>query len=224
MDDALSVARILVEIEENERRVIARELHDRLGQSLAVLKLLLGEAINSPQDKIKYTLSEAQSLITEMMSLTRDLSLELRPKMLDDLGLLPALLYLFESYTSRRHLAISFEHYGLHKKINAEIGLTAYRIVQEALDNVANHAGTDEAKVMAWSDRRLLSVRIQDHGAGFDVDKLPTNYAGGISGMQGRTRLFDGRFSITSSSGAGTVVLAELPLSIRVRKENSAGL
>jgi signal transduction histidine kinase len=224
MDDGLSIARTLVEIEENERRVIARELHDRLGQSLAVLKLLLGEAINSPQDKTKYTLSEAQSLITEMMSLTRDLSLELRPKMLDDLGLLPALLYLFESYTSRRHIAIRFEHYGLHKKINAGIGLTAYRIVQEALDNVANHAGTDEVKVMAWSDRRLLSVRIEDHGAGFDVNDLPTNYAGGISGMKGRTSLFDGRFSISSSPGTGTIVLAELPLSTRIKKENNTAL
>ena len=96
MEDLISTARILVEIQENDRRAIARELHDRLGQSLAVLKLLLGDAINSSPEKMKYTLGEAQSLINEMMSLTRDLSLELRPKMLDDLGLLPALLYLLK--------------------------------------------------------------------------------------------------------------------------------
>ena len=115
MEDALSTARVLVEIQEEERRAIARELHDRLGQSLAVLKLLLGEAMNPPLDKMRYTLGEAQSLVNEMMSLARELSLELRPKMLDDLGLLPALLYLFESYTARTHVAVKFEHYGLHK-------------------------------------------------------------------------------------------------------------
>jgi len=219
MEDAISTARILVEIQENERRVIARELHDRLGQSLAVLKLLLGDAMNSPTDKMKYTLGEAQSLVNEMMSLTRDLSLELRPKMLDDLGLLPALLYLFESYTSRTHVAVRFEHYGLHKKLPPEISLAAYRIVQEALENVAKHAGIDNAKVLAWADRRLLCVRVQDRGAGFEPDKLPDMYPGGIKGMQGRALVVGGRISLTSTPGDGTVVLAELPLAIKSRRE-----
>jgi signal transduction histidine kinase len=219
MDDAFAVARTLMAIEENERRAIARELHDRLGQSLAVLKLLLGEAINSPSDKTRYTLAEAQSLVKEMMSLARDLSLELRPKMLDDLGLLPAFLYLFESFTSRRRVVVKFEHYGLHKKFPAEIGLAAYRIVQEALENVANHAGTAEARVTAWSDRRLLCVRVEDHGAGFVPEDVPTSYAGGISGMQARTIVIDGRFSLTSVPGEGTVVSAEFPLPTRPRKE-----
>jgi signal transduction histidine kinase len=219
MDAGLSTAKILVEIQENQRRAIARELHDRLGQSLAVLQLLLGEAINSPADKSKYTLGEAQSLVNEMMSLTRDLSLELRPKMLDDLGLLPALLYLFESYTSRTHVAVRFEHYGLHRKLPAEIGLAAYRIVQEALENVAKHAGIEEAKVMAWFNRKLLSVRVEDCGAGFDPAKLPETYPGGISGMRGRTLILGGRFYLTSSPEAGTVVWAELPLPVKSRKE-----
>jgi len=218
MEDHLSTARVLVEIQENDRRAIARELHDRLGQSLAVMKLLLGDALNSPADKMRYTLGEAQSLVNEMMSLTRDLSLELRPKMLDDLGLLPALLYLFESYTSRSHIAVKFEHYGLHKKFPAEIGLAAYRIVKEALENVALHAGVTEARVLAWSDRKLLSVRIIDKGAGFDLEKLPRVLLGGIKGMQGRAAVVSGRFNITSVPGDGTVVSAELPLMPKPRK------
>ena len=219
MDDALSTARALVEIEEGERRAIARELHDRLGQSLAVLKLLLGEAASSPPDKLRYTLGEAQSLVNEMMSLTRDLSLELRPKMLDDLGLLPAMLYLFESYYSRTHVSVKFEHVGLHKKFPPEIGLTAYRIVQEALNNVARHAGTNEAKVMAWSDRKVLSVRVEDKGAGFEPASLPDSYAGGIKGMRGRTQIVGGRFTLASAPGAGTVVTAELPLPLKAKRE-----
>lgn len=220
MEDPLATARVLVEIQERDRRAIARELHDRLGQSLAVMKLLLGEALGSPADKSRYTLGEAQSLVNEMMSLTRDLSLELRPKMLDDLGLLPALLYLFESYTARTQVAVRFEHYGLHKKFPTEIGLAAYRIVKEALENVALHANVKEARVLAWADRRLLSVRVIDKGSGFDVNKLSGVFPGGIKGMQGRAMVMGGTFNITSAPGEGSVVSAELPLVPRPRKAN----
>jgi signal transduction histidine kinase len=219
MDDGLSTARVLVEIQEEDRRAIARELHDRLGQSLAVLKLLLGEAMNPPLDKMRYTLGEAQSLVNEMMSLTRELSLELRPKMLDDLGLLPALLYLFESYTARTRVAVKFEHYGLHKKFPPETGLAAYRIVKEALDNAAASAGVTEARVLAWSDRRVLSVRIEDRGKGFDPSPIPADRLCGINGMRGRALVAGGVFTIASTPGQGTVVTAELPLALKFRKE-----
>jgi len=219
MDDALSTARVLVEIQEEERRAIARELHDRLGQSLAVLKLLLGEAMNPPLDKMRYTLGEAQSLVNEMMSLARELSLELRPKMLDDLGLLPALLYLFESYSARTHVSVKFEHYGLHKKFPAETGLAAYRIVKEALENVAAFAGVAEVRVLAWSDRRVLSVRIEDRGYGFDPGIIAADRLCGINGMRGRALVAGGGFTISSVPGQGTVVLAELPLAMKTKRE-----
>ena len=218
MEDPLLTARVLVEIQEGERKVIARELHDRLGQSLAVLKLLLGDAMASSQDKVRYTLGEAQSLVNEMMSLARELSLELRPKMLDDLGLLPALLYLFESFTSRTHVAVRFEHQGLHKKIPPETGLTTYRVVKEALENVAAHAGAGEARVRVWSDRWVLAARIEDSGCGFEADKISENWPGGINGMRGRVQIAGGRFSLSSVPGTGTTVTMELPLPARSRK------
>jgi len=218
MEDPLSTARVLVQIQEGERRAIARELHDRLGQSLAVLKLLLGDAMASAPDKVRYTLGEAQSLVNEMMSLARELSLELRPKMLDDLGLLPALLYLFESFTSRTHVSVQFEHQGLHKKIPAETGLAAYRIVKEALENVAAHAGAGQARVRVWSDRWVLSASIEDSGCGFEVDKITDNWPGGITGMRGRALIAGGRLSLSSVPGKGTLVTVELPLPVRSRK------
>jgi signal transduction histidine kinase len=223
MEDALATARVLVEIQEEERRAIARELHDRLGQSLAVLKLLLGEAANAPLDRMRYTIGEAQALTNEMMSLARELSLELRPKMLDDLGLLPALLYLFESYTSRTHVQVRFEHYGLHKKFPPQAGLAAYRIVKEALENVASHAGVDEARVLAWSDRRVLSVRVEDRGNGFDPGTVATDRPGGINGMRGRAQIAGGSLSLKSARGQGSVVTAELPLLQKARREPGEG-
>jgi signal transduction histidine kinase len=218
MDDLLAVARILVNIEEKERRAIARELHERLGQSLTVLKLLLGEAVSSSPEKTRATLAEAQSLVNELMSLTRALSLDLRPKMLDDLGLLPALLYLFESYTSRTHVNVKFEHYGLHKKFPSEVGIAAYRIIQEALENVAKHASIHEVRVLTWSGRRWLYLQIEDRGVGFEPDKIPAEHRQGLDGMRGRVLLVEGKFILQSATGGGTMVTAELPLPQKFRK------
>ncbi|MCX6004148.1 MAG: histidine kinase [Chloroflexi bacterium] len=219
MDEMLSLARNLVNVQEDDRRVIARELHDRIGQSLTVLKLLLSEAINLPADKTGATLGEAQSLVNELMSLVRYLSLELRPKMLDDLGLLPALLYLFESYSSHTHINVKFEHYGLHKKFTPEIGIAAYRIVQEALDNVARHSGVSEAKVLAWSDRKVLFIRIEDLGKGFNLAEAHGNNSSGLNNIHGRAILVGGKLTVQSAPGRGTIINAELPIITRIKKE-----
>jgi signal transduction histidine kinase len=219
MDDMLSLARNLVNVQEDDRRMIARELHDRIGQSLTVMKLLLNEAINLPSDKASANLGEAQSLVNELMSLVRYLSLELRPKMLDDLGLLPALLYLFESYTSHTHINVRFEHHGLHKKFAPEIGIAAYRIVQEALDNVARHAGVGEAKVLAWSDRKVLFIRIEDMGRGFDL--ILVHNKSGLDNIHGRALLVGGKLTVQSTPGKGTVVNAELPVITKIKKETA---
>jgi signal transduction histidine kinase len=151
-----------------------------------------------------------------MMSLARDLSLELRPKMLDDLGLLPALLYLFESFTSRTHVAVQFEHQDCIKKYRRDRP-RAYRIVKEALENVAAHAGTGEAGVRVWSDRWILAVRIEDKGTGLRQTDFP-GLGGGYQRHAGRALIMGGRFSITSTPGKGTVVAAELPLPVRSRR------
>ena len=133
--------------------------------------------------------------------------------------MLPALLYLFESYTERTHVSVKFEHYGLHKKFPPETGLAAYRIVKEALENIAVFAGVDEARVLAWSDRRVLSVRIEDRGYGFNPGIIPADRLCGINGMRGRALVAGGDFSIVSAPGQGTVVSAELPLAAKAKKE-----
>jgi signal transduction histidine kinase len=218
MDEHLKVARILVDMQEEDRRAVGRELHERLGQSLVVLKLLLAEAAGASAERSKSTLGEAQILLGELMSLARSLSLELRPKMLDDLGLLAALLYLFESYTARTQVNVVFEHYGLHRKFTPEVGIAAYRIVQEALQNVSRHSGVKEARVMARADRRILHLRIEDKGRGFDLDNLAEDLRRGLTGMRGRAMLVGGQFHIYTRPSTGTVVVAELPVSGPAKK------
>ncbi len=214
----MKVARILVDMQEEDRRAVGRELHERLGQSLVVLKLLLAEADGASAERSKSTLGEAQILLGELMSLARSLSLELRPKMLDDLGLLAALLYLFESYTARTQVNVVFEHYGLHRKFTPEVGIAAYRIVQEALQNVSRHSGVKEARVMARADRRILHLRIEDKGRGFDLDNLAADLMRGLTGMRGRAMLVGGQFHIYTRPPTGTVVVAELPVAGPAKK------
>jgi histidine kinase/GAF domain-containing protein len=123
----------LLEVQETERRSIARELHDEIGQVLTGLKLTLGMSTHD--------LSYAQALANDLIARVRDLSLALRPAMLDDLGLLPALLWLFERYSAQTNVHVDCKHVGLEgRRFGAALETASFRIVQEALTNVARHA------------------------------------------------------------------------------------
>jgi len=121
------------------------------------------------------------------MERVRSLSLALRPTMLDDLGLLPALLWQFERYTAQTSIRVICEHRGLDQRFPPDVETTAYRIAQEALTNVARHAGVVEVTVQLWADQEILAVQIIDHGRGFDpAITLAGGMSSGLSGMQER--------------------------------------
>lgn len=206
----------LVQVQEAERRNIAHELHDEVGQVLTGLKLVLEMAGRMPEAALREQLVEAQALVNELMSKVRYLSLDLRPAMLDDLGLLHALIWLFERYTTQTGVQVRFTHPGLEQGLRflPEVETAAYRIVQEALTNVARYAGTTEVDVFVSADAESLVVEITDRGQGFDAPaKLASSNSIGLTGMRERARLLGGKWAITSIIGAGTTVLAELPLS-----------
>jgi signal transduction histidine kinase len=203
----------LVQVQEAERRRLARELHDEIGQVLTSLKLSLGMAARPPADARQARLDEAQSLADQLLGQVRQMSLELRPSMLDDLGLLPAMHWLFEQYATRTGVRVSFEHAGLEGRYPAEIETAAYRIAQEALTNVARHAGVDEVIVRLWAGPDALGLQIEDRGAGFDLRSTMTpGHSSGLSGMRERALLLAGQFTIESDPGVGTRLTAELPL------------
>jgi signal transduction histidine kinase len=134
--------------------------------------------------------------------------------MLDDLGLLPALLWYFERYTSRTDVQVAFKHTGLERRRFApEVETAAYRIVQEALTNVARHAGVSEVTVRIWADQDTLGAQIEDHGVGFDPEvALDGGTTGGLSGMHERAVLLESQLTIESAPGAGTRLTAEFLL------------
>ncbi len=149
-------------------------------------------------------------MVNDLIRRVRELSLDLRPAMLDDFGLLPAFLWLFERFTRQTNITIDFQHGGLDRRFPYDVETAAYRIVQEALTNVARHAGVSEAHVSASTTDHRLRVVIADQGKGFNVDtELASGTTSGLSGMRERAALLGGRLSIESGPGAGTRVCAD---------------
>jgi PAS domain S-box-containing protein len=207
------LSRRLVEVQETERRHIARELHDEVGQVLTGLNLLLGMSPQAPADTIETRLAEARALVEELMEKVDELSLDLRPAMLDDLGLLPALLWHFERYATQTGVRVSLEHSGMERRFATELETALYRVVQEALTNVARHAGVNEVTVRVWAEQVSLSVQVEDHGAGFDPQAdLVARGNSGLSGMYERAAFLGGELSVESAPGTGTCLTAEWSL------------
>jgi signal transduction histidine kinase len=207
------LSRQLVSVQEAERREIARELHDEVGQMLTGLKLSVEMSLRLPSEAAGALLRQALTLVNELMAHVQDLSLNLRPAMLDDLGLLPTLLWHFDRYSTSTGIQVHYEHSGIERRFPPEIETTAYRMIQEALTNVARHAGVPEVTVRLWTTQRTLCIQVTDQGGGF-ARPLPAARAGagGLAGMEERVTLLGGQLTIESTPGSGVRLLAELPL------------
>ncbi len=220
----LALSRRLLEVQELERRHVASELHDEIGQYLTGLGMMLDPLNGSVSPDAARSLEKAQGLLKELTEKVRDLSLRLRPTMLDDLGLLPALLWHMDRFTDQTQVHVDFQHSGLDRRMNPRsVETAAFRIVQEALTNVARHAGVKEATVRVHLDRTTVRIQIEDRGVGFDVKKARTaGSSSGLSGMRERAVLLDGWLWIDSQPGRGTCVTAELPFqSLEERRRNA---
>ncbi len=204
----------LVEIQEIERRRIARELHDEIGQALTGVKLMLNTIPVGLSRKAGRSIAEAQDLVDDLMKRVRELSLELRPQMLDDLGLLPALLWHIERFTAQTNIAVDFSHAGLSGRFAPNIETAAYRIVQEALTNVARHAGVGSVYVRVAVDGERLVVSVADEGKGFDVEAVDAeSQTCGLAGMRERAEALAGHLLLRTAPEQGTFLTVALPLS-----------
>jgi signal transduction histidine kinase len=207
-----ALSKRLIEVQEEERRSIARELHDQVGQYLTITKLMLDRATKATPETVTPLLIEITAQVVEVLQQVRNMSLNLRPSMLDDLGLVPALKWLFERLEKQSGLNINFEHNMTDNRVSPDIDTTIYRIVQEALTNVIRHAGVTSAKVRLWLNEKTISLKVEDNGQGFEPDRLAARVTTGLSAMQERARLLGGYLRIESVPGAGTRVVAEIPI------------
>ncbi|MGE3401875.1 MAG: GAF domain-containing protein [Vicinamibacterales bacterium] len=210
------LSRRLLHAQEEGRRRIAVELHDELGQVLTATKIHIDFAARLCSDSAAEHLAQAAECIERAVSQVRDLSLQLRPSVLDDLGLAAALRWHVDRFTRRdglsTHLAITPV-----SKLAPEIEITCFRVAQEALTNVSRHSGAANVWVeLSIADGDRLRLAVRDDGAGFDVLAARGRAARGLSlgllGMEERAELIDGILSITSAAGQGTEVRIEVPM------------
>lgn len=211
--ELLALSRRLVEVQEEERAAIARELHDEVGQLLTGLKLCLGAAQRATGDRLNEHLRESLEITTEIMGHVRSMSLDLRPSILDDFGLTAALKWLFQRFNIQTGLEVNAVLSGIDRRFPQALETTVYRLVQEALTNVARYSGVLTAEVCICCESGNLIIEVEDLGAGFDVEEVRarTN-SSGLKGMRERVRLLGGMLQISSAIGSGTEVRAMLPI------------
>ncbi len=208
----------IIQAQEEERKRLARELHDETGQALASLMVGLRtveEVITS--EEAHQRLQDLRQVLSATLERVRNLAFELRPSVLDDLGLVAALRRYAQQHQERFGLAIEFQAVGLDgQRLPPEVETTVYRIVQEALTNAVRHAACAHISVLLQMHHRQLSVIVEDDGCGFEVQRVLGQEAGGsrlgLYGMRERAELIGGSLDIESEPGAGTTVYLRVPL------------
>jgi len=204
-------SRRLIEVQEEERRAIARELHDEIGQSLTALKLSVEIIADSLPSEHADNIRPIEESLGELLSIVRNISLDLRPAMLDELGLVKTLLWYFERYTSQTGISVDFIQTGADRRFNQQSEIALYRITQEAMTNVARYAEIMRVLVEFIIEQERVTVRIKDEGRGFDVENA-VNSGSGLSIMRERAIISKGTFSLSSAPGKGTEITVEIPL------------
>ncbi len=207
------LSRRLLTVQEEERRRLARDLHDGVMQTMISLRLFLEPGPRWSVDNIQARLQDVRSVLDDLVATLRTLATDLRPLMLDQLGLLPALLWLFDRFTAQTMVLVHFRHEGMGGRYPAATETAAYRLIQESLANVARHARVSEVSVRVWVEGNWLHLQVEDEGAGFDPEAaLASGAAAGLTGMSERVQLLGGKWIIHSAPGEGTNLMAELPL------------
>jgi len=211
------LSRRLVEAQETERRNIARELHDEIGQALTVMQLNLQAMLLSPgTEVVSPRLNETLEVVERVLEQVRDISLDLRPSILDDLGLEPALRWYTERQAALVELKVKFHADQLEQRLDPMIETECFRVAQEALTNVVRHAQAKVVTVELRKENGQLHLRVSDDGIGFDGASVREQAVRGASlgllSMEERASLAGGGLEFKSNPGQGTEVHAWFPL------------
>ena len=200
--------------QEDERRLIARELHDEVGQSLTALKLELSHAAREATlEEMVSALESARAIVDRTLHTVRDLSSLLHPQVLDELGLVAALEALVRDFSRRTDVATDFSHERVEQRMGTPLEVCAYRIVQEALTNVARHSGATHCRVQPARIAATIRIIIEDNGKGFQPNQVAREHSGGgLSGLRERAAGCGGTWTLDSDPGRGTRIVVELPV------------
>jgi len=214
-DDLRKLAGRLIYAQEEERRRLARELHDDLAQRLAVFAIDVGrlqQQLVDPPVRVQENLSEMKKDIVKISQDVHNLSRQLHPSILDDLGLVKAVESECTNFSRREGTEIVFKNENIPTVIPKDISLSLYRIIQEALSNISKHACADHISVFLKHNGHDILLSVQDDGIGFDSAEIREKPGLGFSSMRERASLMHGEFSINSHPERGTVIAVRVPL------------
>ena len=213
----------LLEIEEEGRRRLSRELHDEIGQSLALLQIEISHAqalLNGPPAELRERLGRARELAERTVQSIRNISGLLRPALLDDLGLVPALQFQLEDFLRRSGIACEFTEDGVEEHLPDPVKTCVYRVVQEALHNCEKHSGASKVRVTVRQFDECLLAKVEDDGRGF-TSTAQRSTGLGLLGMRERSANAGGSLIIDSAPGQGTRIALRIPL-VRSKTEVNA--
>jgi signal transduction histidine kinase len=208
--DLRDLSQQLVSAQEEERRTISRELHDQIGQLLTAIQMTFSN-IEAARADVSHHIEDGKALTERTVTAVRDLAMGLRPSILDDLGLAPALEWQAREFTKRSGIAVELRHDGFLDDLPETHRTCLYRVIQEALTNCARHSGAKGARISLHGARERISLTVEDDGRGFQRDQLK-RLGLGLLGMEERVMDLDGQISILSGEGKGTLIKVELPL------------
>jgi len=204
----------LVQAQEEERKSISRELHDEIGQLLTALKMELGNLEQlriGPGQEFQDHLAEAKAVTERTMRSVRDLAMGLRPSMLDDIGLGPALQWQVREFSNRSGIPVSIEIDGDFDNVPEIVNTCIYRVTQESLTNCARHAQAKNVRITVHGGKDRIYMTVADDGVGFD--SADPGGGLGLIGMEERVKKLGGKLTISSQAQKGTVLEVQLPLS-----------
>lgn len=220
----------LLEVEEDGRRRLSRELHDEIGQTLALLQIEISHAAATPS---RERLERARALAERSVQTVRNISVMLRPALLDDLGLVPALQFLLEGFLRRSGIASEFTEQGVEDLLPDSVKTCVYRVVQEALHNCEKHSGASRVRVSVRQFPDWLIAEVEDDGRGFRAghtgqatgQAMGPSRTGclGLLGMRERASIAGGSLVVDSAPGAGTRIGLRIPLAAGFGTDRAPG-
>jgi signal transduction histidine kinase len=219
-------------VREEDRTNIAREIHDELGGALTGLKIdfsfLIRSALKIENETVRASmLAGMDSMIKSIdagIHTVRRIAMELRPGILDDLGLVSALEWQLKDFEKRTGIRCEFFPPGEDITLDADLSTALFRIFQEALTNVARHSGATEVRVRLRADADSSTLEVEDNGKGIEKGKLASKESLGLLGMRERAQMFGGRITVTGTPGRGTKVTVELsPVEKRKMERDQKG-
>lgn len=208
----------LIEMQEKERKRIASELHDSLGQNLLIMKNSIEQYVNahSNENEALDDLNELSTIATQSINEVREISYDLHPHLLDRLGLTKAIESMMKKLSQSTHIKFSFEIDGINELLSKKKDIHIYRIIQEGVNNLVKHAHASEAKIHVKKKNNFLNIQIKDNGKGFDFRSYMSihsqNQGFGITGISERVKILNGEFSVDSSFKSGTTLDIKIPI------------